>query len=127
MDNLGLMISSGAPSRKGENLDLPGGFGDIVAQAQWAEDHGFAGVWFGEGRLANSAIVPMTLVAANTNGIKIGSGILPYRTRNVALMAVTWKTLDDLAPGRMRCGLGGWWEPLATRCGLPTVKPLKAM
>ena len=57
----------------------------------------------------------------------MGSGILPYRTRNVGLFAVTFKTLDDLAPGRMRMGLGPWWEPLASRTGLPNRKPLKAM
>ena len=126
MINLGLMISSGAPRRAG-GPDLPGGFGAIVGQAQWAEEHGFEGVWVGEGRLATNAVVGITLIAANTQRIKVGSGILPYRTRNAALMAVTWKTLDDLAPGRMRLGLGGWWEPLATRCGLPNAKPLKAM
>ena len=126
MDNLSLMISSGAPMRTG-GPDLPGGYGAIVGQAQWAEEHGFKGVWVGEGRLVTNAIVPITLIASNTKRIKVGSGILPYRTRNAALMAVTWKTLDDLAPGRMRLGLGGWWEPLATRCGLPNSKPLKAM
>ena len=98
MDNLGLMISSGAPQRTG-GPDFPGGFGDMVAQAQWAEEHGFAGIWVGEGRLASNGIIPITLIAAHTKRIKVGSGILPYRTRNVALLAVTAKTLDDLAPG----------------------------
>ncbi|HAF67624.1 MAG TPA: LLM class flavin-dependent oxidoreductase [Acidimicrobiaceae bacterium] len=126
MIDLGLMISSGAPRRAG-GPDLPGGFGSIVGQAQWAEEHGFRGVWVGEGRLATNAVVAISLIAANTKQINIGSGILPYRTRNAALLAVTWKTLDDLAPGRMRLGLGGWWEPLATRCGLPNHRPLKAM
>ena len=104
MDDLGLMISSEAPERQA-GPDLPGGFGAIVSQAQWAEEHGFAGIWMGEGRLANNAIVPITLIAAHTKRINVGSGILPYRTRNPALMAVTWKTLDGLAPGRMRPGL----------------------
>lgn len=126
MINLGLMISSGVP-RRSDGPDLPGGFGAIVDQAQWAEEKGFRGVWVGEGRLATNAVVAITLIAANTKRINVGSGILPYRTRNVALMAVTWKTLDDLAPGRMRLGLGGWWEPLATRCGLPNARPLQAM
>lgn len=131
MIEFGLMISSGskrtARVRSGAASLLPGTFADVVAQAQWAESNGFAGVWVGEGRLANSALVPMTLIAANTSRIKVGSGILPYRTRNAALLAVTFKTLDDLAPGRMRLGLGPWWEPLATRTGLANRKPLLAM
>ncbi len=126
MENFGLMISSGAPMGSG-GPDLPNGYGDMVGQAQWAEEHGFECIWVGEGRLANNGVVPMSVIAAYTKRIKIGSGILPYRTRNPALLAVTAKTLDDLAPGRIRLGLGGWWEPLATRVGLPNNKPLKAM
>ena len=126
MHNFGLMISSGAPMRAG-GPDLPNGFGDMVAQAQWAEEKGFECIWVGEGRLASNGVLPMSVIAAYTTRIKIGSGILPYRTRNPALLAVTAKTLDDLAPGRIRLGLGGWWEPLATRVGLPNERPLKAM
>jgi 5,10-methylenetetrahydromethanopterin reductase len=100
---------------------------DVVARAQWAETHGFSSVWVGEGRLSGDAIVSLALAAANTSRVAIGSGILPFRTRNVALIGTTFKTLYDLAPGRVRLGLGGWWEPLATKVGLHTEKPLKAM
>lgn len=120
----GVMINS-SNQRRADGTSAA--FADIVAQGVWAEEHGFEGVWVGEGRLATSAVIPMTLIAANTKRIKVGSGILPYRTRNAALLAVTFKTLDDLAPGRMRLGLGPWWEPLATRTGLPNRKPLLAM
>jgi 5,10-methylenetetrahydromethanopterin reductase len=112
------------------NFSLMLGKGPVtnaVAQAQWAEEHGFTGVWVGEGRLSKDAITPMAMIAASTSRIKIGSGILPYRTRNAALLAVTFKTLDTVAPGRMRMGLGPWWEPLATRTGLANRKPLVAM
>jgi 5,10-methylenetetrahydromethanopterin reductase len=128
MINLGLMIGSRDPQHGGSaDFPFPGGFADIVAQAQWAEEHGFAGVWVGESRLTVNAIVPITLIAAHTKRIKVCSGIMPYRTRNAALIAVTAKTLDDLAPGRIRLGLGGWWEPLATQVGLANHKPLRAM
>lgn len=126
MVDFGVMISSGSRSVR-DGVTATHAFSHVVSQAQWAEEHGFTGVWVGEGRLATSAIIPMSLIAANTSRVKIGSGILPYRTRNAALLAVTFKTLDDLAPGRMRLGLGPWWEPLATRTGLVNRKPLKAM
>ena len=100
---------------------------EAVSMSQWAEAHGFKTVWIGESGLAASAIVHLTLAAANTQTISIGSAILPYRTRNAALLAVTFKTLDDVAPGRMRMGLGAWWEPLASRVGLPNTKPVTAM
>tara|TARA_S200000501_G_scaffold376130_2_gene430086 strand:+ start:68 stop:844 length:777 start_codon:yes stop_codon:yes gene_type:complete len=36
-------------------------------------------------------------------------------------------TLDDLAPGRILCGLGAWWDPLAAKVGVSRRKPLNAM
>ena len=36
-------------------------------------------------------------------------------------------TLDDLAPGRILCGLGAWWDPLAAKVGVSRRKPLTAM
>lgn len=95
--------------------------------ARYAEDLGFESIWFGEGRLMGSIVPHLTMALASTSRIKVGSGILPYRTRNVALLATTFKTLEEFAPGRVRMGLGAWWEPLATRVGLANHKPLTAM
>ncbi|HEX7587341.1 MAG TPA: LLM class flavin-dependent oxidoreductase, partial [Anaerolineae bacterium] len=36
-------------------------------------------------------------------------------------------TLDDLAPDRIICGIGAWWDPLAKNVGIERKKPLKAM
>lgn len=120
LDNIGIMIDSG-------KCGFPSGTREVVAEAKWAEDAGFHSVWVGESRLTVDALVPITLIAAETSRIKVGSGVLPYRTRNAALMALTFKTLETLAPGRIRLGLGAWWEPLATQTGLPNRKPLTAM
>lgn len=98
-----------------------------VALSKEAEALGFGTVWLGEGRLTGSVIPHMTAVLRETSTIKVGSGILPYRTRNVGILAGTFKTFDEFAPGRSIMGLGPWWEPLATRLGLPNAKPLKAM
>jgi len=100
---------------------------DTVAVAQQAEELGFDTVWLGEGRLTGSCIPNMSIGLYNTKNIKFGTGILPYRTRNVGLLAGTFKTLDEMAPGRTKMGLGPWWEPLASRTGLKNSKPLKAM
>ena len=48
-------------------------------------------------------------------------------TRNVGLLAATFLTLDDLAPGRIICGIGAWWDPLAKNVGIERRKPLEAM
>jgi len=65
--------------------------------------------------------------AAVTGTIKVGSGVIPIWTRNVGLLAATFATLDELAPGRVILGLGAWWEPLATKVGVDRRRPLTAM
>jgi 5,10-methylenetetrahydromethanopterin reductase len=35
--------------------------------------------------------------------------------------------LDDLAPNRVICGIGAWWDPLAKNVGIIRNKPLNAM
>jgi len=48
-------------------------------------------------------------------------------TRNIGLLAATFLTLDDLAPNRIICGIGAWWDPLASNVGIKRRKQLTAM
>jgi len=100
---------------------------EAIEYVRYAESRGFEAVWQAESRLVRDAIVPMAAYAATTSRIKIGSGVINNWTRNAALIAATFSTLDDLAPGRMLCGLGVWWEPLATKVGVNRRKPIQAM
>jgi 5,10-methylenetetrahydromethanopterin reductase len=95
--------------------------------AQYAEKHGFEAVWQAESRLVRDAIVPMAAYAAVTERIKVGSGVINNWTRNIGLLAATFLTLDDLAPDRIICGIGAWWDPLAKNVGIERRKPLLAM
>ncbi len=94
---------------------------------RYAEERGFYAVWQAESRLVRDAIVPMAAYAAVSERIKIGSGVINNWTRNIGLLAATFLTLDDLAPGRMICGIGAWWDPLAKNVGIERRKPLLAM
>jgi 5,10-methylenetetrahydromethanopterin reductase len=42
-------------------------------------------------------------------------------------MAVTFSTLNELAPGRLLLGLGAYWDPLAWKQGIKRTKPLTQM
>ena len=95
--------------------------------ARYAEEKGFEAVWQAESRLVRDAIVPMAAYAAVTEKIKVGSGVINNWTRNIGLLASTFLTLDDLAPNRVICGIGAWWDPLAKNVGIDRTKPLKAM
>jgi 5,10-methylenetetrahydromethanopterin reductase len=97
---------------------------DIV---KYAEEKGFHSVWQAESRLVRDAIVPMAAYAAVTEKIKVGSAVINNWTRNIGLLASTFLTMDDLAPDRIICGIGAWWDPLAKNVGINRTKPLKAM
>jgi 5,10-methylenetetrahydromethanopterin reductase len=97
---------------------------DIV---QYAEARGFEAVWQAESRLVRDAIVPMAAYAAVTETIQVGSGVINNWTRNIGLLASTYLTLDDLAPNRILCGIGAWWDPLAKNVGIDRKSPLTAM
>ena len=100
---------------------------DGLEYVRYAEEKGFDAVWQAESRLVRDAIVPMAAYAAVTEKIKIGSGVINNWTRNIGLLASTFLTLDDLAPDRMICGIGAWWDPLAENVGIDRRKPLTAM
>jgi 5,10-methylenetetrahydromethanopterin reductase len=100
---------------------------DGLDYVKYAEQRGFEAVWQAESRLVRDAIVPMAAYAAVTTKLKVGSGVINNWTRNIGLLAATFLTLDDLAPGRVICGLGAWWDPLASNVGIERRKPLLAM
>ena len=100
---------------------------DGMTYARYAEERGFEAVWQAESRLVREATVPMAAYAAVTQRIRIGSGVINNWTRNVGLLAATFSTLDDLAPGRVILGIGAWWDPLASKVGIQRRRPLQAM
>jgi 5,10-methylenetetrahydromethanopterin reductase len=100
---------------------------DAIKYVQYAEARGFEAVWQAESRLVRDAIVPMAAFAATTSKIKIGSGVINNWTRNPAVIASTFLTLDDLAQDRIILGIGAWWDPLAQKVGIDRSKPLLAM
>jgi 5,10-methylenetetrahydromethanopterin reductase len=100
---------------------------DGLDWVRYAEQKGFEAVWQAESRLVRDAIVPMAAYAAVTRRIKVGSGVINNWTRNIGLLAATFLTLDDLAPNRILCGIGAWWDPLAKNVGIQRRKPLVAM
>jgi 5,10-methylenetetrahydromethanopterin reductase len=100
---------------------------DGMEYSRYAEERGFEAIWQAESRLVREATVPMAAYAAVTSRIKVASGVIPIWTRNVGLLAATFSTLDELAPGRVILGLGAWWEPLAGKVGIDRRKPLRAM
>ncbi|MXZ68458.1 MAG: LLM class flavin-dependent oxidoreductase [Acidimicrobiia bacterium] len=91
------------------------------------EELGYDSVWVCETRTARDAISVMGAIAYSTNRIKVGSGVVNSWTRPASLMALTFATLDELAPDRMLLGIGAYWDPLAWKQGIDRRKPVRQM
>lgn len=104
-----------------ENLE------DELHYAQYAEEQGLDSVWQGESRLVRDAMTVMGAYTQVTEEIDIAPGVTNCYTRNVALMAQTFSTLDELSGGRMKLGIGAWWDPLASKVGITRDRPLRRM
>ncbi len=100
---------------------------DEMKLAQYAESKGFEAIWHAESRLARDALIPLAAIAAVTDKIMLGTGVINNWTRNVGLTAASFLTLDELSNGRSLLGIGAWWDPLAWKVGIERKKPLKAM
>lgn len=125
--NTGTAATTGRPSRVALYLQDRHPLRDCMRFARAAEDAGFEAVWQAESRLVREATVPLAAYAATTERIAVGSGVVNTWTRNAALLAATFVTLDDLAPGRVLLGLGAWWDPLARKVGISRRRPLRCM
>ncbi|MDR7420903.1 MAG: LLM class flavin-dependent oxidoreductase [Armatimonadota bacterium] len=115
------------PGRVALYLQDKHGIREGMDYVRYAEERGFEAVWQAESRLVREATVPMAAYAVVTGRIKVGSGVVNNWTRNVGLLAATFSTLDDLAPGRILLGIGAWWDPLASKVGIARRRPLQAM
>lgn len=107
-------------------LDRPE-VGRQIALVQRMEALGYESAWVCETRLARDAISILGAFATVTQRLRLGTSIVNTWTRGPALMAMTFATLNELAPGRMVCGLGAYWDPLAWKQGIDRSKPLTQM
>ena len=107
-------------------LDRPG-VPEQVRLARKAEALGYDSLWVTETRLARDAFSVLGAMAASTRRIRLGTGIVNTWTRGPALMAMSFATLSNLAPGRIDAGLGAYWDPLAWKQGIARAKPLTQM
>jgi alkanesulfonate monooxygenase SsuD/methylene tetrahydromethanopterin reductase-like flavin-dependent oxidoreductase (luciferase family) len=117
-----------APDPIGLRLRTPQTIRENMELVQYAEQKGFLEAWQNEYRLSRDAVTPAAAYAAVTDEIKICLGVINNWTRNAALIAQTASTLAELTgPDRVICGIGAWWEPIASSVGVDRRNPLRAM
>jgi probable F420-dependent oxidoreductase len=98
-----------------------------TARSQFEElrDLGYTQFWSSE--VSNEdAFTPLTLAAAWTPEIDLGTAIVPVFTRGPGLLAMTAAALADAAPGRFTLGVGTSSINIVQKWnGLPFVDPYK--
>lgn len=107
------ILFSGAPSAL-----------EQVKLAQRAERNGFDSIWVAETRLTRDGFTPTAAIAVSTERIRIGTGIVNVYTRGAALLAVSFVSLEELAPGRTVMGLGAGSPGVLAPQGYEFTKPL---
>jgi F420-dependent oxidoreductase-like protein len=86
-------------------LSYAGGFKESARQAADLEQAGIDVVWVAEA-YGFDGVSLMGYIAAVTERVQIGAGILPLYTRTPTLLAMTAAGLDALSDGRFVLGLG---------------------
>src|SRR5438445_4119686 len=76
-------------------------------QAKLAESHGFSHIWIADTQLmAGDVYVCLALIAAATSRVKLGTGVAIAGTRIPPVTACALGSLNQIAPGRVVCGIG---------------------
>jgi len=105
-------------------LSYAGGFKESAKQVVELEKAGLDIVWVAEA-YSFDAISQMGYLAAVTDRVQIGSGIVNVYSRTPALMAMTFAGLDYVSDGRAICGLGASGPQVVEGFhGVPYDKPM---
>ena len=85
-----------------------------------AEDNGFDSLWVTERYFHEETFSLLGFLAAATQRIKLGVGVVNPYTRNPALLAMASATLDRISGGRFLLGLGRSEKPvIEDKMGIP--------
>lgn len=110
--NAGLVIPRGSATQ-------------LVERSQQAEQRGVPALWTTVGGPTADSVGGLTAVAAVTDRVVLGTAVAPVYGRHPITLAAEALAISDLAPGRMRLGVGNSHRPIIEDMyGIPMVKPL---
>ena len=94
-----ISISIGSAYYNGEEWD------QLVEYTQAADRMGVHEAWSAEA-WGMDAIVPLAYLAAKTENLRLGTGIMQISSRVPSMIAMTAQSLDTVSNGRFNLGLG---------------------
>jgi 5,10-methylenetetrahydromethanopterin reductase len=108
--------------RVGVTLQGVDGPAEFVELVRWIEELGYDDLWITDSSLhAGDCYVYATLALTATSRLRVGTAVTNPLTRHPALTANAFRTLSQLAPDRIVCGIGVGDRPLG-ELGLPMAK-----
>ena len=97
----------------------------LVKTVVSAEAAGVRQVWSTQGPVQDT-LTAFAAAAVHTRDIRLGTAIIPTYSRHPLTMVAQALALDDLAPGRLRLGMGSSHRPIIEGTyGIKMVKPLE--
>jgi len=105
--------------RVGLGLAARGKVSEVLDWAERARAAGLESVWFHDSYFERDAVTYASAVASRVDGINIGLGALNPFTRHPVLIAMTISALDEMAPERIRLGLGSALPLRLGQMGVP--------
>src|SRR2546429_7982061 len=105
--------------RVGLGLASRGKVSDAVGWAERARAAGLDSVWFHDSYFERDAVTYASADASQAGESGIGLGALTPFARHPVLVAMTGSALDEMAPGRIRLGLGSALPLRLGQMGIP--------
>ncbi len=97
----------------------------LVTRVKEAERRGVPTAWTTVGGPTADPVTAYAAAAAATDRIGLGTAVVPTYPRHPVTLAAQAIAIDDLAPGRVRLGVGPSHKPIIEGSyGLPMGKPL---
>jgi len=103
-----------------------GSYDRFVKYVLAVEKYGFDSVWAAEAHELD-ILVKLTVVAAKTNRVKLGTVVLVPALRYPFMLAKTITSLDIVSKGRLILGVGCSDQPSIEKRGVPSDKPVSRM
>ncbi len=97
----------------------------VVNRIVQAEDRGLDAVWSTSGGISWDTLTAFAVAASRTERVILGTSIVPTYPRHPFVLASEALAIEELAPGRLRLGVGGSHRPtIEGQFGLPMGRPL---
>lgn len=99
---------------------------DTLARIIEAEQAGIQQIWMTQGSAGGAdTLAIMAMAAGQTSHVRLGTSIMPIYPRHPLVMAQEALAIHDIAPGRLRLGIGPSHRPIMENIyGLPMKSPL---